>query len=408
MRIMALNCGSSSLKFQLLEVSAGREQCLLKGRVKMGAKGGVQVLLPDGVSFSSKAAVTSATEALDLLWQQMDEIRGCEKEHIQAVGHRIVHGGNEFIQPVIIDDLVINSLEANVPLAPLHNKPALELVEKARNDLGPDVPMVGVFDTAFHHTLPEYARRYALPENLVQKYNLWRYGFHGLAHRWMAERYSQVAEQPVTAPKLITIQLGGGCSMAAINNGRSLDTSMGLTPLEGLMMSTRCGDVDPLIPYLLAENEGFNAQEIEDCLYRKSGLLGVTGSSGDMQSLLEAEQRFDLTAKLALDMFCYRVQKYIGAYLAVLGGADAIMFGGGIGENAPAIRSRICRNMGWCGLRLAEQRNKEMAGQEGCISEVGSYLPAYVINVEEEVLIGRDSFQCLAVNREVPAKGYHA
>jgi acetate kinase len=311
----------------------------------------------------------------------------------------------ELVQPVLLDPITIERLREKVSLDRRHNQPSLEVIEKAREDLSHDVPMVAVFDTAFHQTLPSHARRYALPEPLVQKHGLWRYGFHGLAHRWMMERYGFVAEHPVVHGKLITIQLGSGCSISAIDNGKSIDTSMGLTPLEGLMMSTRCGDVDPMLPYLLASGEGIDRDELEECLYGKSGLLGVSGASGDVHALLDAEQKLDLRAKLALEMYCYRVRKYIGAYLAVLGGADAIIFGGGVGENEPAIRSKICRNMGWCGLRIAEQRNKQLVNADGCISESGSSLPAYVITVNEETLIARDTFQCLAVQGAVPAKG---
>jgi acetate kinase len=255
--------------------------------------------------------------------------------------------------------------------------------------------MVATFDTAFHRSLPERASRYAIPTELSERHDIRRYGFHGLAHRYIVERFSEIAATPVEEMKLITLQLGAGCSATAVDGGRSVDTSMGFTPLEGLMMGTRSGDLDPSLVGFLARGEEVSAEEVEGWLNTRSGLLGVSGHSGDMRELLEAEREGDLRASLAVDMFCYRVRKCIGAYLAVLDGADAIIFGGGIGENAPEVRARICAGLGWCGLLVDADRNAEAIGAETRISSDVSPLQAYVIPVDEASIIVRDTLGCL-------------
>jgi acetate kinase len=255
--------------------------------------------------------------------------------------------------------------------------------------------MVATFDTTFHSTLPAHARCYAIPEELTVKHQLWRYGFHGLAHRWMLERWAALGKVPVEAAQLITLQLGSGCSVTAIQEGRSVETSMGLTPLEGLMMATRCGDLDPSLPGLMARHEKASPDEIETLLNQRSGLLGIYGASGDIRDVLEAERRGERRAALALEMFCHRIRKYVGAYLAILNGADAIVFGGGIGENTPDIRARVCANLSWCGVRLDAARNQSAVGQEMLISTEDSRVQVYVIPVNEEVLIARDTWQTL-------------
>ncbi len=255
--------------------------------------------------------------------------------------------------------------------------------------------MVAVFDTAFHHTLPAYAAQYPIPHNLANRYHIRRYGFHGIAHRYMSERYAMLTATPPEQLKLITLQLGSGCSATAIAAGRSVDTSMGFTPLEGLMMGTRAGDIDPALPGFLARQEGVEIGEVEAWLNTRSGLLGVSERSSDMRPLLEAEAQGEARAALAVDMFCYRVRKYIAGYLGVLNGAAAIVFGGGIGENAPAVRERICDQMGWCGLQLDPPRNAAARGTEAQISADNAKLHAYVIPVDEAVIIARDTAACL-------------
>jgi acetate kinase len=257
------------------------------------------------------------------------------------------------------------------------------------------VPMVAVFDTAFHHTMPEWAAQYAIPRDLAARYHIRRYGFHGLAHRYMSERYAASTTTPANQIKLITLQLGSGCSAAAIEAGRAVDTSMGFTPLEGLMMATRSGDLDPALPGFLARQAGVDVAEVESWLNTRSGLLGVSARSRDMRELLAAEAQGDAGATLAVQMFCYRVRKCIAAYLAVLNGAEAIVFGGGIGENAPAVRERICARMDWCGLQLDAARNAAAKAVEARISTDQASLHAYVIPVDEAIIIARDTCSVL-------------
>jgi acetate kinase len=289
---------------------------------------------------------------------------------------------------------VVAAIEAVSSLAPLHNVPALAAIRATHAELG-SVPAVAAFDTAFHRTLPERAARYAIPDSLATKYGIRRYGFHGLAHGYMAARHAERVSRPLQETRVVTMQLGNGCSATAVAGGRSIDTSMGLTPLEGLVMGTRSGDVDPSLAGFLARHEGVGVEEIEDSLNRRSGLLGVSGRSGDMRELLQAEVEGDRRAALAVGMFCYRARKYLGAYLAALGGADAVLFGGGIGERAPSVRARICTGMEWCGLILDEELNAAAIGSEGCISAAGARIRAYVVHVDEELIIAHQAASCL-------------
>ena len=299
------------------------------------------------------------------------------------------------MKPTSINDEVINAIESISHLAPLHNEPALSAMRAARAILGSAIPQVAVFATSFHHTLPERAARYAIPTALAEKHHIRRYGFHGLAHRYMTERYAAIIATPVEQTKLVTVQLGNGCSATAIDGGRSVDTSMGFTPLEGLIMGTRSGDVDPSLAGFLTRAEKVDVGEVERWLNTRSGLLGISGYSNDMRELLEAEARGNSLAALAVDMFCYRVRKYIGAYLTVLGGADAIVFGGGIGENTPQVRARICRGMEWCGLVIDEHHNAKAISIEAPFHTANSRIHAYVIPVDEGVIIARDTMRCL-------------
>jgi acetate kinase len=293
---------------------------------------------------------------------------------------------------------VLAALEAIQELAPLHNGPSLQVIRTARARLGEQLPMVAVFDTTFHHTLPPCASQYAIPRDLATRHHIRRYGFHGLAHRYMMERYSALTTTPINQLKLITLQLGSGCSAAAIDAGRSVDTTMGLTPLEGLMMGTRSGDVDPSLPGFLAAKEGVTLDEIEAWLNTRSGLLGVSGHSADMRNLLRVGAQGHAEAVLAIDLFCYRIRKSIGAYLAALNGAQAVVFGGGMGEQAPEIRARICADMDWCGLALDAARNVAATGNEARISTDEARVHAYVIPVDEASLIAQDTAACLGAS----------
>jgi acetate kinase len=401
MNVLALNCGSSTLKFDLLEIDP-EAAALVPGRrlagglvERIGGRATVQFAAEAGGALREAVSLPGHGEAVARVLERLQGVGLRGREGIDAVGHRVVHGGERFVEPTIIDDQVVAVLEALAGLAPLHGAPALSAIRAARTALGPDVPMVATFDTAFHSTMPEQAWRYPIPLELAEKHGIRRYGFHGLAHRYMAERYAEITATPLGQVNLVTLQLGNGCSATAIRGGRSVDTSMGLTPLEGLMMGTRSGDVDPSLAGHLARREGLNSEEAEGWLNTRSGLLGVSGRSRDMREILKAEAAGDASAALAVEMFCYRVRKYVGAYLAVLGGADAIVFGGGIGENAPTVRARVCAGLEWCGLTLDPARNGEAIGSETRISAEGSALHAYVLPVAEAPLIARDTVRCL-------------
>jgi acetate kinase len=401
MKILVINCGSSTLKFQVLQVedAATADRCerrLADGIVDgVGGLATTEFRAEDSETLRADVEVGDHGEATGRLLQWLDSVGLLGPNGIEAVGHRVVHGGERFVEPTPINDEVIAAIEALSDLAPLHNAPALSAIRTARAALQADVPMVATFDTAFHRSLPERASRYAVPAELAERHGVRRYGFHGLAHRYMVERFSKITATPVEQTKLITLQLGAGCSATAVDGGRSVDTSMGFTPLEGLIMGTRSGDLDPSLAGFLARREDVSTEEVERWLNTRSGLLGVSGRSADMRELLEAERRGDLRASLAVDMFCYRVRKYVGAYLAVLEGADALIFGGGIGENAPAVRARICAGMDWCGLTVDADRNAGAVRSEARISSDGSRLQAYVIPVDEAVIIARDTVDCL-------------
>jgi acetate kinase len=392
LRVLAVNCGSSTLKFKLVEVRGdGRE--LAAGLVeRIGAEdASLSFRAEDGVSVRR----TSAPDHETAIRAVLDRLAAAELAGPEAIGHRVVHGGDHFAGPVLIDGGVMSVIEDLSELAPLHNGPSLAAIRASRKAVGPSVPMVAAFDTAFHRTMPERASLYPIPLELAEKHSIRRYGFHGTAHRCMVERYADLTATPVEDTRLVTLQLGNGCSATAVAGGRSVDTSMGFTPLEGLMMGTRSGSVDPSLVGFLARRESVDALEIEGWLNRRSGLLGVSGTSRDVRELLEAEERGDERAALALEMFCDRVRKHIGAYLAVLGGADAVVFGGGIGENAPRIRERICAGMGWCGLVLDAERNARAVGLEARVSTEDSKVHAYVIPVDEETRIAEDTARCL-------------
>lgn len=401
MRVLAVNCGSSTLKFRLSETSLEREKPLAWGIVDgVGGHGMVNFGTADGDVRRERVEVAGHDGATRQVLGWLDEAGFVVGPGgLEAVGHRVVNGGNRFMGPMLVDEKILAAIEELGELAPLHNGPALDAIRATREALGSHVPTVATFDTSFHRTMPEKAFRYAVPPELADKYGAHRYGFHGLAHRYMAERYAAITGHPRPEDlKLITLQLGNGCSAAAVEGGRSVDTSMGLTPLEGLMMGTRSGDVDPSLPGYLARREGVEVEEVVGWLNRRSGLLGVSGVSRDMRELLEARDRGNGQAALGIEMFGYRVRKQVGAYLAALGGADAVIFAGGIGEHAPEIRADICAGMEWCGLVLDPGRNAEVVGHEARISADGSPIEVYVIPVDEAAIIARDTVECLRHN----------
>lgn len=406
MRVLVLNCGSSSVKFRLLDVLRGEGGAPEAGPVAArgavrGIGGNVVVEWTDGggTATESRGDVTSHDDAVRLVWSRLVG-RGGPRGAVDAVGHRVVHGGERFADSVVFDGEVEAEIEALGDLAPLHNPACLAGIRAARAVVGPAVPMVCVFDTAFHRTLPGEAREYALPVDLARKHGIRRYGFHGIAHAALAAGYSAAARRPLDGSRLITLQLGNGCSAAAIRDGFSIETSMGFTPLEGLVMGTRSGDIDPSVVALLAEREKVSPSEVVRWLNERSGLLGLSGRTNDTRELLRAARdEGDERCRRAIAMFCHRVRKYVGAYLAVLGGADAIVFGGGIGENSPEIRGRICDGMEWCGLLLDKERNEAARGLPiGSAARIGadrSKIAVYVVAEDEETRIALETARCL-------------
>ena len=402
MRVLALNSGSSSLKFRLLEIveDAPREELrapktLLTGAVKnIGPTAMLEIVTERGDGSMRTLDAPDHSTAIRRVFDHL-----LSPSRIEAVGHRVVHGGERFSQPVVIDEAVLAEIEALVELAPLHNPASLAGIREARKVLGPAIPMVAVFDTAFHQTLPTPAKIYALPRLLAARHHIRRYGFHGIAHASLAATYGAFTGRDLGKDRLITLQLGNGCSVTAIAGGKSVDTSMGFTPLEGLVMGTRSGDVDPSIVNYLARRERIDTSEVERLLNEESGLLGLSGRSHDMRELEAAAQAGDAQADATIESFCYRARKYIGAYLAVLGGADAVLFGGGIGENSSPIRARICDGMQWCGLLLDPDRNKAAVhlspGTAFRISQEKAGIAAYVVANDEETWIARQTVRCI-------------
>lgn len=403
MLVLVINSGSSSIKFRLVEVVEEptgvltTQPALLQGAVKgIGGIASFEVMGQTEGRSTTTLEIRDHVHALRVLLNRLAGSLG----QIEAVGHRVVHGGDQYVNPTMITEQVEAGIDALSELAPLHNPSCLAGIRGARAAFGPTLPMVAVFDTAFHQTMPEVARQYALPVELALRHRIRRYGFHGIAHASLADGYAAGTGTPLEQVRLITLQLGNGCSVAAIAQGRSVETSMGFTPLEGLVMGTRSGDVDASIVNYLAEREKVEAAEVERWLNERSGLLGLSGRSNDMRELLRvAEQEQDKRAEFAIDLFCYRVRKYLGSYLAVLGGADAIVFGGGIGENAPEIRDRICRKMEWCGLRLDPDCNRAAVGlapgRAAKITVDGSRPAAYVVAADEETWIARETVRCV-------------
>lgn len=397
LNVLAVNCGSSTLKFRLQSTYKedpipARSEILAAGIIeRIGEKAVLKAGLQGEAVERAELEVSGHGQAMELALALLAEKRLV----IHGLGHRVVHGGERFAEPVRIDDEALSEIEELEALAPLHNSRAVAAIRTAQARLGREVPQVAVFDTAFHRTLPDRAGLYAIDLDLARRLKVRRYGFHGLAHRYMVERYAAITGTPLRQVTIITLQLGNGCSATAVSGGRSADTSMGFTPLEGLVMGTRSGDADPSLAGFLARAGGLPVNEVEDWLNTRSGLLGVSGRSQDMRELLAARASGDARAALAVEMFCYRARKYIGAYLAALGGAKAIVFGGGIGENAPEVRAEICRGMEWCGLELAPEGNRAAVGSEARISKEGSALAAYVLPVQEEELLVSDAMRLL-------------
>jgi len=399
MRILVLNAGSSSIKFELFRMP--EETIDARGLLqRIGEPTGELACRIGAVERRIERPVRDHAEGLRLILDTLtDAAHGglADLAEIGAVGHRVVHGGEAFHEPVLIDDEVERAIEAHVPLAPLHNPPNLLGIREARKAL-PGVPQVAVFDTAFHQTMPPVAFRYAVPSELYEEARLRRYGFHGTSHRFVSERAAALLGRPLPAANLITCHLGNGCSMAAVRGGRSVDTSMGLTPLEGLVMGTRSGDIDPAVASYLERVRGLTIRQIDALLNKQSGLLGLSGLSNDMRTLLEAEAAGNERARLAIDVYCYRVRKYVGAYTAVLGEVHALVFTAGVGENSPPIRARILAGLEPLGYRLDAKRNRAAVRREADIATADSPIRILVVPTNEELVIARDTFD-LALRR---------
>lgn len=327
--------------------------------------------------------------------QLQDFMRRHGLEHIRAVAHRVVHGGLSLTDSCVLGQRVEKEIEGLARLAPLHNPVALRWIRVARDVIGADVPQVAVFDTAFFATLPQIARRYAIPFELSEKHGLYRYGFHGLAHQAMWRGWCERNPGSRSFGKLISLQLGAGCSITAIEGGSPRDTSMGFSPLEGLMMATRSGDIDAGLVTFLQQQEKMPPDELNRLLNEHSGLLGVSGISSDMRRLLESESE---RARFTVDLFCYRARKYLGAYLAALGGADAIAFGGGVGENVPMVREKILRGMEWCGIEIDADKNRDASGA-ACISRKTSKVKVWVIPVNEAIALANEAMRVISEER---------
>ncbi len=390
MKILVVNAGSSSLKYQLLDMK--KEKLLTKGLVeRIGSEGSSVIFCIGNEKLKIEKNILNHTEAIKVVFELLtDKENGVIESinEIDAVGHRVVHAGERYSGSVLINDDVIKALEECSFFAPLHNPANLKGIRACKEVL-PNVPMVGVFDTAFHQTMPDYAYMYALPYELYVKYKIRRYGFHGTSHRYV----SQVAIELLGKKnsKIISCHLGNGASVCAIKNGISIDTSMGHTPTGGLIMGTRCGDIDPALIPIIENVEHLSAKQIDEIMNKKSGMLGVSGISNDFRDLEEALHKGNRRAKLALEMFDYRLKKFIGAYTIVMGGLDALVFTAGIGENDPETRYEACKGLEFMGLYLDEEKNNNTKGVLAEISLPESKVKVYVIPTNEELMIARDT-----------------
>ena len=395
MKILVLNCGSSSLKYQLIDMS--NEEVLCVGLVeRIGIEGSVLKQEKDGVEgkLIVEQPMKNHQDAIKLVLDAVvDPQYGGVKDikEVEAVGHRVVHGGEKFASSVLITDEVKAALEECIELAPLHN-PANIMGIEACEAILPGVPMVGVFDTAFHQTMPKSSYLYGLPHELYTKDGVRRYGFHGTSHRYVSQRAAAMLGKNIEDCKIITCHLGNGASVAAIDGGKSVDTSMGFTPLEGLIMGTRCGDIDAAILPFLMEKEGLDAKGLSDLMNKKSGVYGMTGISSDFRDIEDAAAQNNELAQVALESYAKKVKKYLGSYAAVMNGVDAVVFTAGVGENGIDMRADIMANMDFLGMKLDEEANK-VRGKERVISTEDSRVKILLIPTNEELMIARDTLE---------------
>ena len=397
MKILVINCGSSSLKYQVLEMET--ETLLCKGVVeRIGLEGSVlkhekansEPVVLHALMNDHKQAIAHVMDAI------VDEVHGVadSMKDIGAVGHRVVHAGEKYAWSVLLTDDVIHALEECVSLAPLHNPPNL-LGIAACKELMPQTPMVGVFDTAFHQSMPEEYYIYAIPYEYYTKYGVRRYGFHGTSHRYVSERASEMLGKEIKDTKVITCHLGNGASITAINGGKVLNTSMGFTPLEGLVMGTRCGDIDPAIIDFISQKDNLTIREVNDILNKKSGVLGISGVSSDFRDIEAAASKGNARAALALKVYANKVKFYIGGYMAELNGADAVVFTAGLGENGILMRDMICFDLSNMGLILDQERN-QIRGKEAVLSSDSSPVKILLIPTNEELMIAKDTYEIIS------------
>lgn len=391
MKILVVNCGSSSLKYQLIDMET--ENVMASGYFeRIGMPNSFLTHKVNGEKYKIEQDVQTHDEAIKIVLDQLLHAEyGVIKElkEIDAIGHRVVHGGEKFSGSVIITDEVVNAIQECIPLAPLHN-PAGIIGIKACEKVMPGVPMVGVFDTAFHQTIPEEAYTYAIPYEYYEKYGIRKYGFHGTSHKFVANRIAEILGKPIEDLKIISCHLGQGGSLCAVKDGKSIDTTMGLTPLAGVPMGTRSGDIDPSIVTFLMKKENLTADEVDTILNKKSGLLGVSGISADCRDIETEIEKGNKRAKLAMDNFYYAVAGYIGKYMVALGGADVITFAGGIGENGKEDRKEICKYLEFLGIKIDDEKNN-VRGIEQEISTEDSKVKVYIVPTNEELMIARET-----------------
>ena len=393
MKTLVINCGSSSLKYQLIDMST--EESMVQGLVeRIGIEGSILTQKVEGKDKyiintnikDHKGAIKLVLEAL------VDSIHGVIKsmDEISAVGHRVVHGGEKYSDSVLIDDEVLKSIKDCIVLAPLHNPPNVIGIEACK-ELMPNTPMVAVFDTAFHQTMPKHAYICPVPYELYEKYGVRKYGFHGTSHKYVSYKVAETMGKDIKNLKIITCHLGNGCSLAAVKNGKSVDTSMGFTPLAGVMMGTRSGSIDPSVISFLIEQHGYTIEQIDELLNKKSGILGISGVSSDFRDVLEAAESENERAKLALEIFYYKVRTQIAAYAGAMGGVDVIVFTAGIGENSSITRREILKGLEFFGFTINTEKN-ELRGKIQEISNEDSRVKVYVVPTNEELMIARDTY----------------
>ncbi|MEA4985154.1 Acetate kinase [bioreactor metagenome] len=395
MKILVLNCGSSSVKYKLLDMTT-HEELGSGGVEKLGMKGSfLKHTRKDGQKVMLEGEILEHQVAVEyILGVLTSKKHGAVKsiEEINAVGHRVVHGGEKFNSSVLINDEVIKKIEECIEIAPLHNPPNLAGI-RAISELLPDVPQVAVFDTAFHQTMPDYAYMYGIPYALYQKYGIRRYGFHGTSHRYVSRRACEFLGLDYEKTKVITAHIGNGASITAVKDGKSIDTSMGFTPIEGLMMGTRSGDVDLGVVTFLMEKEMINSTSVSTLFNKHSGVLGVSGISSDMRDIEKAISEGNERAKLALNIYEYRIIKYVGSYFAALNGADVLVFTGGVGENQTGTREKVCKSFSYMGLKIDEALNAGSKGKEVLLSTPDSSVKVVVIPTDEEYMIASDTME---------------